>query len=119
MMDKFDKLISEALSEEDQKLMADLAEPGFFALAFGTLKGPSGWVGQLMWAAQIALFAVAVWAGWHFFVATEPVLALKWGLSAGVLALASLHLKMSLLSQMQADRVILALRRLEVAALRR
>jgi hypothetical protein len=30
-----------------------------------------------------------------------------------------LHLKMSLFSQMQADRVILALRRLEVAALRR
>jgi hypothetical protein len=118
-MDKFDKLISDALSDEDQKLLADLAEPGFFALAFGTLRGPSGWVGQVMWAAQLALFAVAVFAGWRFFTSPDSLAALKWGLPAVALALASLHLKMAMFAQMQADRVILAIRRLELTALRR
>jgi hypothetical protein len=119
MMDKFDRLIAEALTAEDQKLMEELADPGFFALVFGTMRGPSGWVAALLMVVQTALFLAAFWAGWRFFAATEMLAALKWGLSAAVLALAALQLKLALFPQMQADRVILAIRRMELALARR
>jgi alkylation response protein AidB-like acyl-CoA dehydrogenase len=119
MMDKFDSLISDALSAEDRKLMEELAEPGFFGLALGTMKGPSGWVTVVMVVAQTALFLVSVWAAWYFFAATEVLAALKWGISAAVLLLASLQLKLALMPQIQADRVILAIRRMELALMRR
>jgi len=117
-MDKFDTMIAEALSAEDRALMAELSEPGFYALAFGTMRGPSGWVAMVLLAVTTVLFLAAVWAGWHFFAATDALAALKWGLSATTLMIVATQIKMALIPQMQADRVLNALRRLELIALR-
>jgi len=47
-------------------------------------------------------------------MASDVLLALKWGLSAAVLAVLATQLKMALMPQMQADRVLRALRRVEL-----
>ena len=65
-------------------------------------------------AVQVALFLLALWAGWHFYTATETLAALKWGLSAAVLAIIATQLKMALMPALQANRILLAIRRLEL-----
>ena len=108
-MDNLDRMIAQALSEGDDTN----PEPGYFALAFSIFGGKQGWVTWVIMVMQIAMFAAAIWAGWHFFNATEVLSALKWGLSAATLLLMGLQVKLSLMPVMQANRVLLAIRRLE------
>jgi len=116
-MDKLDRMIADALRDEDRALVEGLEEPGFYALAFSTLRGPQGWVSWVLLCVQSVMFLTAVWAGWHFYAATDPLAALKWGLSAATLAIVATQLKMALVPQMQANRVLLALRRVELMIL--
>jgi len=116
-MDKLDQMIADALRDEDRLLVEGLEEPGFFALTFSTFRGPQGWVSILLMVVQTVMFLLAVWAGWHFFTATEQLAALKWGLSAATLMILATQLKMALVPQMQANRVLLALRRVELMIL--
>ena len=67
-------------------------------------------------AAQAALFVVGVWAAWRFFEADTPLSALHWGLPAAVLLLMSLIIKMGLMPQMQANRLMRELKRLQLQA---
>jgi hypothetical protein len=112
-MDDLDRRIAQALTESDP--LDAPGEPGFYALAFSTFRGPQGWVAWVLMAVQTVMFLAAFWAGWHFFAATEVLGALKWGLSAATLAILATQIKLSLVPHMQANRVILALRRLELA----
>lgn len=113
-MDKYDRMIAEALSAEDKALLAEMQEPDFIAQALGLMRGRNGWVAMVMLAVQTVMFLAAIWAGWQFYAATEVLAALKWGLSAAVLAILATQLKMALVPQMQAERVLRALRRLEL-----
>lgn len=116
-MDKLDRMIAEALRNEDRALLENLEEPGFYSLVFSTFRGPQGWVTWVLMTVQTVMFLAAVWAGWHFYAATEMLSALKWGLSAAVLALLATQIKLSLVPQMQANRVLRALRRVELMIL--
>lgn len=117
-MDKLDRMIAEALREEDRALMEGLEEPGFFPLVFSTLQGRQGWIVWVLMVVQTAMFLGAVWAGWHFYTATEVLAAVKWGLSAAVLMVLATQIKMmTLFPQMQANRILLALRRVELMIL--
>ena len=109
-MDNLDRMIAQALSEGDETH----PEPGYFALALSTFGGKQGWVTWVLMVVQSTMFIAAVWAGWHFYTATEVISALKWGLSAATLALLATQLKMSLMPVMQANRIILAVRQLEL-----
>ncbi|PVH29984.1 hypothetical protein DDE20_06165 [Pararhodobacter oceanensis] len=64
-------------------------------------------------AVQIALFLAAIWAGWRFYAASEVLAAVKYGISAAVLALMALQIKLALMPVMQANRILLALRQIE------
>jgi hypothetical protein len=118
-MDNLDQLISEALSAEDRALLAEMQEPGFFSLGLGLFRGPNGWVSAVLMAVQSLMFLASIWCGWRFFTETEVLGALRWGLSGAVLAIVATQLKMALMPQMQADRILQALRRIELIALRR
>ena len=117
-MDKLDTVISEALSEEDRALLASMHEPGFFSLGLGLFRGPNGWVSAVLMVVQSVMFLVSVWCGWRFFAAAEVMEALRWGLPGAVLFIVATQLKMALFPQMQADRILMALRRLELVALK-
>ncbi|WP_127105872.1 DUF6768 family protein [Pararhodobacter zhoushanensis] len=109
-MDNLDRMIAEALADDDTAPV----DPGYFALAFSIFGGRTGWTTWVVMVVQVVMFVAAVWAGWHFYTATEAVAALKWGLSAATLAIVATQLKMALMPVMQANRVLLALRRLEL-----
>ena len=117
MTTDIDRMIEEALQGEEQALFRETArEPGFFAQAFGLLGGPNGWVNVVMIVVQATLFVAGLWAGWRFFTAETALSALHWGLPAAVLLLMSLIIKMGLMPQMQANRLMRELKRLQLQA---
>ena len=113
-MSKLDKLIEDALSEQDRELLRETEELGWFALGASQFTGKLGWVSWVLMVVQSLLFLMAVWAGWNFFTATEVLPALKWGLSAATLMIVATVLKTSLMPQIQADRILRELKRVEL-----
>ena len=114
-MTDIDRMIEEALEGEDQALFRERArELGFFGQAFGLFGGRNGWVNMVMMAAQALLFVGGVWAAWRFFEAETPLSALHWGLPAAVLMLASLVIKASMMPEIQANRLMREIKRLEL-----
>jgi hypothetical protein len=113
-MSKLDDLIEEALSDQDKEILNQTRELGWFALGASQFTGKLGWVFWLMMIVQMTLFLLAIWAGWRFFEATEMLVALKWGLSSATLVIVATILKASLMPQMQADRILRELKRVEL-----
>lgn len=118
-MDKLDKLIKEALENEDAVIIGDPERMGYFALGLKQFSGNMGWVTWVIMIVQTVMFIVSVWMAFKFFAATDLLIALKWGLSSAVLMIMGLNLKLSLVPQMQADRVIEEIKRAELILLSR
>ena len=116
-MTVIDRLIEEALDGEEQALFRDTArEPGFFDQAFGLLGGRNGWVNGILVVVQAALFVGGLWAGWRFFEAETVLSALHWGLPAAVLVLMALIIKLGMMPELQANRLMRELKRLQLQA---
>lgn len=117
-MTKIDELIEEALSAEDRDILEATTEQGWFALGLNQFRGRLGWVTWVIMILQTTMFLIGLWCAFRFFNATELLPALKWGLSGAVLLLMATVLKMSLMPQMQADRILRELKRLELIVAR-
>ncbi|MFB3077374.1 MAG: DUF6768 family protein [Lysobacterales bacterium] len=113
-MQKLDEMIKEALEGEDRRIIDETEELGFFALGLSQFRGKLGWVTWTITIVQTVMFLAGIWCIAQFFQATDVLLALKWGLSGAVLWIIGTSLKMSLIPQMQADRVIRELKRIEL-----
>jgi hypothetical protein len=114
-MRDLDRMIDEALGEEERELLRRMGEePGFFRQVFGVFRGPTGWVNALLMASQAVFFVAGAWAAYHFFGAADPVTQLRWGLPAAVLLILSAILKMAVLPRMETNLVIRELKRLEL-----
>ena len=113
-MSKLDKMIEAALTGQDRKIFEETEELGYFALGLSQFGGKLGWVTWVLMFVQSAMFIAAVWCGYRFFGAVEVLPAVKWGISSAVLILMATQIKLSLVPQMQADRVIREVKRLEL-----
>lgn len=113
-MSKLDQLIEEALSDQDKEMLHETRELGWFALGASQFTGKLGWVSWVLMITQTALFLAGVWTAWHFFATDDVLTALKWGLSSATLMIVATILKTSLMPQMQADRILRELKRVEL-----
>jgi hypothetical protein len=114
-MQDLDKLIAEALSNEEQEILARIGEePGFFGMAFGLFSGRLGWVNMVMVAAQALTFVAGAYAAWMFFEAADAVTQLRWGLPSAVLLILSTMIKMSMWPEVHANRLMRELKRIEL-----
>lgn len=113
-MSRLDELIAEALSAEERGILRETEELGWFALGASQFRGKLGWVTWVIMIAQTAMFLAAVWCGWQFFIATDVLDALRWGLPASVLVILATIFKASLMPQLQADRILRELKRVEL-----
>lgn len=118
-MSKLDDMIEEALSDRDRAILEATQEQGWFALGMNQFRGKLGWVTWVIMLVQTVLFFAGVWCAFGFFGATDVLAALKWGLSGAVLLLAGMQLKLSLMPQMQADRILRELKRVELMLARK
>ena len=113
-MSKLDDLIAEALMAEEKDLLKETEELGWFALGTRQFTGKLGWVTWVVMIVQATLFLGGVWCAVKFFGATDALTALHWGLPGAVLMIMATVLKTSLMPQMQADRVIREVKRVEL-----
>ena len=114
-MSNRDATIDQALSAEERELLRSIGkEPPYLDQALGLFRGQAAWVNMVLMAAQVLLFAVGLWAAWHFFAATDALTALHWGLPATVALLMALAIKLVLYPVIQANRLLRAFKRLEL-----
>lgn len=113
-MDILDKKIKEALENQEAIVIGDPGELGYFALGLKQFGGVMGWVTWVIMIVQTLLFIGGVYCAVLFFAADETLLAVKYGISGAVLLLMGINLKLSLAPQMQADRVLREVKRLEL-----
>ena len=118
-MPSIDELIQEALSDQEAEIVKSTQELGYFSLAAGMFTGKLGWVSWVIMIAQTTMFLIGAWAAWKFFLADDMLLALKWGMSAGVILLMAAQLKLSFMPQLQANRILRELKRVELLILHR
>ena len=117
MTTDIDKMIEEALQGEEQALFRETArEPSFFAQTFGLFGGPNGWVNVILMMVQGALLVGGLWAGWRFFEADTALSALHWGLPAAVALLMALIIKLGMLPELQANRLMREIKRQQLQA---
>ena len=116
-MPSIDELIKEALSDQEAEIVKSTEELGYFTLAAGMFRGKLGWVSWVIMLVQSAMFIGGAWAAWHFFTADDMLAALKWGMSAAVVLIMATQMKMSFMPQLQADRVLRELKRVELLIL--
>lgn len=114
-MSDVDRLIEQALDEEDRALRDVLSkEPSFVASALGLLTGPRAWARWVMFISQAIMFFAGVWLAWLFFQSQDVLEALRYGLSSGVLLLGSLVMKVGMTPFMTENRLLTEIRRLEL-----
>ncbi len=113
-MSKIDDMIRDALKCEEHETLRNDGELSFFALGLRQFTGVNGWVTWLTMIIQAIFFFAGVFCAIRFFMAAEPLSAIKWGVSGAVALIGGLQIKLSLAPQMQADRVIREIRRLEL-----
>ncbi|WP_260483712.1 DUF6768 family protein [Sphingomicrobium flavum] len=106
-MRDFDALMKETLDAEERELLAQMGEePGWFSQIFGLFTGKIGWTNIVLAITQAVMFIAGIWAAVHFFNATEPLEALRWGLPAAVLMILAAVIKLSMLPVVYVNRVL-------------
>jgi len=119
-MKDIDRMIDEAIYEEEGELLRQIGEePGFFTQLFGIFGGRTGWVNVLMMVWQTVFFIAGVWAAWMFFLAADPVTQLRWGLPAAVLLIMALMLKMMVWPSVQTNRLLREMKLIQLQLARR
>ncbi|MFN7106867.1 MAG: DUF6768 family protein [Brevundimonas sp.] len=115
-----DQLIDQTLAAEERDLLRRIGEdPGHVQQALTLFAGRSGWVSGLLLGVQAVMFIAGLWAGWQFFQAQDTLAALHWGLPSAVLLVMSLMIKLALWPVMQTNRLLVALKRLELMVTQR
>ncbi|MFQ5439074.1 MAG: DUF6768 family protein [Paracoccaceae bacterium] len=116
-MGYLDIRISELMSEQEEHLLRSSQQLGWLGLARSLFHGRLGWTVWINLALQLVLVLVAIWAAVKFFQASDVLLALKYGLSSAVLVVIVAQFKLSLMPHIQAERILRALKRVEIILL--
>ena len=119
-MTNSDQLIDQTLAAEERDLLRRIGEdPGHVQQALTLFTGRSGWVSGLLLVVQAVMFIAGLSTAWQFFQAQDTLAALHWGLPSAVLLIMSLMIKLALWPVMQTNRVLVALKRLELVVTQR
>ena len=118
-MTDFNQAFDRQLEAEERELLRRIGEePDHVDQVLSLFSGRSGWVSAVLMAAQTVMFAGGLWTGWNFLQAADALSAVHWGLPSAVLLLMSLMLKLALWPAMHANRLLVAMKRLELLAVR-
>ena len=114
-MTKTDQDLEAALRAEEQELLRRIAaEPGHFSQLSGAFSGSTGWISSVMMLAQLVLFLAGVWCGWNFYAANDALAALHWGIPGAVALVMALMIKLAIWPVIQTNRVLRAIKLLEL-----
>lgn len=113
-MNKLDRMIEDALDAEDRAILAEFPERGMFGDIAGLFTGKYGLINLVTVAVQLIAFAGALYAGREFLSAADIASMLRWGALFAVLFSAMSVIKLMQWQQVQANRVIREVKRVEL-----
>ncbi|MDZ7627001.1 MAG: DUF6768 family protein [Parvularculaceae bacterium] len=113
-MSKLDRMIEDALGAEDRALFQRFGERGLMGEAAELFTGKMGWWNVLSTLIQVALFAAALYAASKVLTLDDPVLVVRWGVAVSVWFMAMSVIKLMHWQQMQSNRVIREVKRLQL-----
>lgn len=113
-MNKLDRMIEEALDAEDRAVLAEYGERGMFDEIAGLFSGKFGPWNILTAIIQVIMFAGALYAGRQFLAVEDLAVMVRWGALAGLLFAAMSTIKLMQWQQVQANRVIREVKRVEL-----
>lgn len=114
-MDKLDRMISETLDDEDREILEKIGwEQSTGEMAGDLFRGKFGLLNWFLILGQIIFFVIGLYAAWRCFAAIEVVDVVRWGLIATFFLLCAVIAKVGLLPSIQANRMMRALRHLEM-----
>ena len=113
-MNEFDKLIKDTLSKEDEEFLKGMNEDSLFQLMTSNFKGKLGWVSIYAFFMTMVFFAIAIYAGFKFFAVEETKDLLLWATVFMFSMLTVSLLKIWQWLQMDKNRVLREIKRLEL-----
>ncbi len=114
-MDKLDRMISEALDDEDREILDKIGrEQSVSEMALDLIKGKAGWLNWTLIFCQTIWFAVGIYAAWKAYVLTDLLDVVRWGLVAVFFMLSTVIAKVGMLPSFQANRMLRAMKHLEM-----
>lgn len=113
-MSKLDRMINQALSEEDQVLLASHAEPGYLKQAAGLFRGSMSWVMWLVYVSAVVTFVLCTVALWKMWVSTDVLSAVKWGVVGLAMFQFAVICKNFMAAHLEANRMLREIKRVEL-----
>lgn len=118
-MRDIDKLIDQALSEEERALLGrNEPEPGFVSQVLAMGRGRLGWVMWVSYVSSVLAFIGCVYALWQMLLGTEALAAVRWGVGAVVLLQVSVMAKTFMGSHFESNRLLRDIKRIELRLVR-
>jgi len=117
-MDELDKKIQEALSDEDNALMAHFEEQGLMGQLGGLFQGKLAWLSVFTILIGTILTVIAVYAIWQFVVADDVPSMLRWGGLAWITGISQMMIKLWSWMRMETNRTLRQIKRLELQIIR-
>jgi len=114
-MSKLDKMISEALDDEDREILEKIGwEQSSLEMAGDLFKGKMGFINWSLIVGQLVCFGIGLYAAWKAFALTDVIEVIRWGLVSLFFMTSAVVGKVGLLPSFQANRTLRALKRLEM-----
>ena len=113
-MNYLDVRISELIDETEAHLLRSSQPYGFQGYLRMMLKSRLRIVVRVVMILVVLFLAGAIWAAIGFYEATDTLAAVKYGVTASTLVILAAVLQIGLAPQMQAERLIRALKRIEI-----
>lgn len=113
-MNYLDIRISELVDETETHLLRSSQPYGFQGLVRMMMKSRLRMVVRLAMILVLLFLAGAIWTAIGFYQATDTLAAVKYGITASTLTIMAVVLQVGLAPQLQAERLIRALKRIEI-----
>jgi len=114
-MDKLDKMISEALYDEDREILDKIGwEQSSLDIAGDMFRGKISLLNLSLIFGQLVFFGIGLYAAWKAYNVTEVVDVVRWGLVGTFFVLSAVIAKVGLMPSFQANRTLHAIKRLEM-----
>jgi len=112
--EEIDKMIRQALSEEEAKFYDELGEQTLPEMVGGLFQGRLKWFTIMSMASSVIFVALAFYCAVQFFAAEDLRLTIIWGAGTFAFLLATSMLKLFHWMQMDKNAVIREVKRLEL-----
>ena len=109
-----DELIRETLQQDESEMLKRLEEPSLRTMIGDVFTGRLGWLMILTGVIIFVFFLLSVWAGVHFFRATEVVDMIRWGALMFLFWMATAFIKIFHWMEMERFAIVREIKRVEL-----